>query len=128
MSNYRYIKTADDMRKLCEELAQEPVVAVDTEFIGDRRYFRRLEIIQIATPTLEAIVDYQAVIGGGGDTAAAQPLWDIFCNDDIEIVFHAALEDIRVLSQEMGGPKPTRIFDTQVAWSLIDNRLQISYL
>ena len=46
MTEYRYIKTTGELEELCERLADEPHVAVDTEFIGDRTYFRRLEIIQ----------------------------------------------------------------------------------
>jgi len=124
---YQYLRTRRELDQFCEQLRDQPCIAVDTEFVGDHSYFRRLEILQVAAPGLEAIIDYPAISGGGADPGSLDSLWAIFAAPTPELVFHAVTEDARVLLETMGR-LPVSVFDTQVAWSLVDQRFQIGYL
>lgn len=125
--SYYYVKTSKDLALLCEKLADCDRLAIDTEFVGDRTYFRRLEIIQVAAPGIEAIIDYPAITGGRAEPSRMRALWKLFQAPRPQLVFHAVTEDARVLREAMGD-LPCNIFDTQAAWSLLDQRYQIGYL
>jgi ribonuclease D len=121
-----YVRNRRSLDTLCERLSGEPRLAVDTEFVGDNTYFPRLEIVQIAAPGVEAIVDYREASGGGANPRDLEPLWRLFAEEKPELVFHAASEDAKVLYRAMGRP-PLCIFDTQLAMSFLDDRAQIGY-
>lgn len=78
---------------------------IDTEFHREKTYFPRLALIQIAAGDRIALIDPLAV-----DAALLRPLFE----SDSLAVFHAAQQDLDVMTQSMGFV-PSRIFDTQVA-------------
>lgn len=78
---------------------------IDTEFHREKTYFPRLALIQIAVGDRVALIDPLAV-----DTSLLRPLFE----SDSLAVFHAAQQDLDVLTQSMGFV-PSRIFDTQLA-------------
>jgi ribonuclease D len=122
-----YIRSTREIQELCAALAGQPLLAIDTEFVGEETYFPRLEIIQIATPALEAIVDFREASGGFAEPARLEPLWKFLASPDVELVMHDAREDSRILAHAMGRPAPN-IFDTQMAYSFLDTRYQAGYL
>lgn len=94
---------------LVARLLAEPRYALDTEFHGERTYWPRLALVQIAWPGGIALVDplaldmtpLAAVLGGAG------------C-----MVAHAAEQDLTILERACGR-NPTHLFDTQVAAGFI---------
>jgi len=127
---YLYISHREDLADLCEALADEPVIAVDTEFINEQTFYPRLEIIQVATPVhqgeaIEAIIDYRAIYKNEGH-AALEPLWTLLSEPEPELILHDAREDFRILYHVMNRPLRS-VFDTQLAMSFLDERLQIGY-
>ncbi len=86
-------------------LAAEPRYALDTEFHGERTYWPRLALIQIAWPGGIALVDPLVV-----DPA---PLAEVLSGQGT-MVAHAADQDLAILERACGAT-PARLFDTQLA-------------
>jgi len=101
----RWIDSADALAALVDELRDEARYALDTEFHGEKTYWPRLALVQIAWPTGLALVDPLAV--------DPKPLGQILAGDGV-MVAHAADQDLAIL-ERMCGRVPTRLFDTQVA-------------
>ncbi len=106
------IKTDADLQALCEELHAAGRFALDTEFLGERTYVPRLCLVQIATAEFIALVDTLAVRDLG-------PLWELVADPDVEVVLHAAREDLRLAYYGGGRRLPAHVFDTQVAAGLV---------
>ncbi len=94
-------------------------VAVDTEFVGEETYYPRLEVVQIASPGVVALVDLQAV-------PRPLALWDLLRDPRVLKVFHASGQDLPILARASGG-SVLPVFDTQVAACLTGFGHQISY-
>ena len=98
----------DELAELCGELAREPFVAIDTEFMRDRTYFPKLCLIQLAGEARHAAVDPLAP-----DLDLA-PLFELLANPAVVKVFHAARQDIEIF-YNLTGSIPMPLFDTQLA-------------
>lgn len=121
------VETDSDLRALIGRLSSEPRIALDTEFHRERTYYPRLALVQLAWSDGMAIVDPLSV-----DIA---PLAELFGPSNL-IVFHAAQQDLDVLSHAIG-VVPAAMFDTQIAAgflgystpslaSLVNSELKIS--
>ncbi|MBT5415637.1 MAG: ribonuclease D [Rhodospirillaceae bacterium] len=93
---------------LCERLAKEDFVTVDTEFMRERTYWPKLCLIQLAGDNEAATIDTLA------DGLALEPLFELLSNPRIIKVFHAARQDIEIFFH-LTGEIPAPVFDTQVA-------------
>ncbi len=112
-------KTAD-LAALCERLATEPFVTVDTEFMRERTYWPELCVVQLAGTTDVAVIDAQAQ---GIDLA---PLGALMAHENTTKVFHAARQDVEIFLQLFGAiPKP--LFDTQIAAMVAGFGDQVGY-
>jgi len=106
------IRTPEALADLCLTLEAAGRFALDTEFVGERTYLPRLCLVQIATTEMIALIDTQAVTN-------LDPLWNLVCDPAIEVILHAAREDLRLAFFGSGKRLPHNIFDTQVAGGLI---------
>ena len=97
-----------DVASLCGELAREPYVAVDTEFMRDRTYWPKLCLVQLAGAKRHAAID---PLAKGIDLA---PLFALMADPQVLKVFHAARQDIEIFYR-LTGAVPTPLFDTQLA-------------
>ncbi|HEX7390491.1 MAG TPA: ribonuclease D [Acidiphilium sp.] len=102
------ISTTADLAALCDRLAAEPFVTVDTEFMRERTYFPVLCVVQLAGASDVAVIDAQAP---GLDLA---PLGALLADPSVVKVFHACRQDIEIFLLKFGAV-PTSVFDTQVA-------------
>jgi ribonuclease D len=102
------LTTAAEVAALCEELAHEPYVAIDTEFMRDRTYFPKLCLAQLAGAKRHAAID---ALAPGIDLA---PLLALLANQNVLKVFHAARQDIEIFYR-LAGAVPVPLFDTQIA-------------
>jgi ribonuclease D len=93
---------------LCERLAREDFITVDTEFMRERTYYPELCLVQLAGETEVAIVD---ALADGLDLA---PLGALLADPVVTKVFHAARQDVEIFVHRFGAV-PTPMFDTQVA-------------
>ena len=105
---------------LCERLAREPYVTVDTEFMRERTYYPELCVVQLGGAADVAVVDAQAP---GLDLA---PLGELLADARVVKVFHAARQDVEIFL-ELFGAVPTPLFDTQVAAMVAGFGDQVGY-
>ena len=97
----------DGLAALLERLRAEPLLAVDTEAASFHRYHDRVYLLQVSTRTHTWLIDPLGVAGLPG-------LGDVLLDPAIEIVFHDADYDLRLLHHEFG-IRAARLFDTRIA-------------
>jgi ribonuclease D len=114
------IATTEALDALCQRLAAERFVTVDTEFMRERTYWPELCIVQLAGESEVAIVDAEVP---GIDLA---PLGGLFANPAVEKVFHAARQDIEIFLLRFG-TVPAPLFDTQIAAMVAGFGDQVGY-
>lgn len=107
-----FIDTGTALQSLLSDVGHGPLLAVDTEAASFHRYHDRVYLIQVSSRTRTAIVDPLAVT----DLAA---LGEVLADPGVEIVFHDADYDLRLLDQQYGF-RATRLFDTRVAAQLLN--------
>jgi ribonuclease D len=93
-------------------LAATGLVAVDTEAASFHKYLDRVYLLQLSSREETAVVDPLAVRDLSAFGAA-------LADPAIEVVFHDADYDLRLLHQEFGF-QATHLFDTRVAAQLLD--------
>lgn len=93
---------------LCERLAKETFVTVDTEFLREKTYYPQLCLIQLGGTNEAAAVDPLAA-----DLDLA-PLKALLTNPRVLKVFHACKQDMEIFYQVLG-ELPAPIYDTQIA-------------
>jgi ribonuclease D len=94
-----------ELHALTVQLAGQPAYALDTEFHGERSYWPRLALVQVAWPDEVALIDPLAT-----DT---RMLRDVLASPAV-MVAHAADQDLAILERLCGRP-PSVLFDTQIA-------------
>jgi ribonuclease D len=102
------LTTTAELADLCDDLAKEPFVALDTEFMRDRTYWPKLCLVQLAGRNTYAAID---PLAPGIDLA---PLFALMANPAVLKVFHAARQDIEIF-HHLSGAIPAPLFDTQLA-------------
>jgi ribonuclease D len=114
------ITTTDALKQLCERLAAEEFVTVDTEFMRERTYWPELCVVQLASPHEVAVVDAEA------PNIDLAPLGELLANQAVMKVFHAARQDIEIFVLRFGDvPRP--LFDTQIAAMVAGFGDQVGY-
>jgi hypothetical protein len=116
----QFITQTDDLAALCQRLAGEAFVTVDTEFMRERTYWPELCVVQLAGTHDVAVVDAQAA---GLDLA---PLGVLLADPGVVKVFHAARQDVEIFLQ-LFGAVPAPLFDTQVAAMVAGFGDQVGY-
>ncbi|HJR35792.1 MAG TPA: HRDC domain-containing protein [Gemmatimonadales bacterium] len=101
------IQTLPEYADLLERLRLEPLVAVDTEAASFHRHKDRVYLLQLSTRTETHLVDPLAVAGLPG-------FGELLADPAIELVFHDADYDLRLLGYEFGF-RATTLFDTRIA-------------
>jgi ribonuclease D len=106
------IEKQDDLEQLFARLASEPLLAVDTEAASFHRHRDRVYLLQVSSRGETAVVDPLAV-------QSLAPLGKVLEDPGIEIVFHDADYDLRLLYQEYGF-RAAKLFDTRIAAQLLN--------
>ena len=110
------------LKSLCHTLRQSPRLALDTEFVGEDTFIPRLELIQVATATTAAVIDFPAVQASG----SLDIFWELICDVKIDKIVHAGRQDLDLFAIHAGQiPKP--FFDTQIAAAMVGYGAQIAY-
>jgi len=117
-----YITSGASLEKLCKQLQSSPRLALDTEFVGEDSFVPKLELIQVATPEIAAVIDFPAVQNNG----SLAPFWELICDPQVEKVVHAGRQDLDLFALHAGEvPKP--FFDTQIAAAMLGFGAQVAY-
>jgi len=107
-------------------LAQDRYLALDTEFLRESTYYARLCLVQLGNEQACVVVDVLAL-------SNLTALLDFILDRSRLKVFHAARQDLEVLTQAQGpaagaSPQvPGPLFDTQIAAGLLGLPAQIGY-
>jgi ribonuclease D len=101
------ITRTEALEQLVNQLASEPILAVDTESNSLYAYQEQVCLIQFSTPKDDFLVDPLAL----EDLA---PLEEVFANPEIEKIFHAAEYDVISLKRDYHF-EFENLFDTMVA-------------
>ncbi|MBI5853878.1 MAG: ribonuclease D [Nitrospirae bacterium] len=115
----RYITDQQALGELCLQIQRAPRLAVDTEFVGEDTFVPRLELVQVATVEMSAVIDVPA-------TGPLDALWELLSDGRIEKVVHAGRQDLELVYAH-AKQVPSPVFDTQMAAAMVGYGTQISY-
>jgi ribonuclease D len=118
------ITDQERLAAVCADFAQQPYIAVDTEFMRERTYWPQLCLVQLARPG-DGPEDAVAIDPVAGDLDLT-PLFDLMRNPDVVKVFHAARQDVEIFVN-LGDIVPFPMFDTQVAAMVCGHGDQVGY-
>ncbi len=118
-NDIKFVDTPDQLEQFAAEIASQPWIALDTEFLRERTYRPELCLLQIATPETVACIDPLALDN-------IDPLLDVIYDSSIIKVLHAASQDLEIFYW-LRGSVPTNLFDTQIAAPLLGYQEQIGY-
>ena len=113
------INTQKQLQNFLNAISGDSLLAIDTEFKRINTYYPELCLVQIATNNFVECIDILAI-------RDLKPLFEKLYNIDSKWVVHSARQDIEalfILSNQI----PFSIFDTQIAASLLNFPLQVSY-
>ena len=115
------INTQNQLQKICDEICDQKIVAVDIEFIRETTYLPILCLIQINVTGNCYAIDVLSKID-------LSPFLQILNNPQIIKIFHSARQDLEVLISNFSDKiTPKSIFDTQIMSSLCGLGFNISY-
>jgi ribonuclease D len=106
-----YIDRPDEVERFVESISREPIVAIDTEGASYHRFVDRVYLIQLSTRQVTAVIDPLPI----GEPAA---LGRMIESPEVEVVFHDADYDLRLLNQDYGW-RIRNVFDTRIAAQLL---------
>ena len=106
-----YLDTVEQVDRFLSEIAHVKELALDTEGASFHRFLDRIYLLQLSTPETSAIIDPLPI-------GAPQKLGELLQDKSVEVVFHDADYDLRLLHQDYGW-HVTNIFDTRVAAQLL---------
>lgn len=104
----KLITDTETLRAFCSRQQNAEFITVDTEFMREKTYWPILCVLQIGGPEEEAAIDALA------DGIDLSPVYELFDNQNIVKVFHAARQDLEIFFN-LSGRLPVPVFDTQVA-------------
>ena len=107
LNRAHYIRRTTELRRLVDQIKDQPLLAVDTESNSLFAYYEQVCLVQLSTRTHDYIVDPLAVDD-------MSPLGVLLADPAIEIVFHAAEYDVITLKRDFGYTF-ANIFDTMQA-------------
>ncbi|MGH7718928.1 MAG: ribonuclease D [Gemmatimonadaceae bacterium] len=105
-----YIETPDAADRFLATLGAVRAVAVDTEGASFHRFVDRIYLLQLSTAAVSAVLDPLSI-------SAPAALGALLEDPGVEVVFHDADYDLRLLHQDYGW-HVTNIFDTRIAAQL----------
>jgi ribonuclease D len=101
--------------ELAERASSGERIAIDTEFVSERRYQALLCLVQVAVPDpdAEGAVRTEVLDPLEGDLDFS-PLAHVLADPNVEVLMHAGRQDVAILRRSWN-TEVTNVFDTQVA-------------
>ncbi|WP_209503804.1 MULTISPECIES: ribonuclease D [unclassified Ruegeria] len=118
------LTTTQELADFCKAAASYPYITVDTEFLRERTYYSKLCLVQLAVPSDDE--DSAVLVDPLVDGLSLEPLYELFRNENVVKVFHAARQDLEIFWVE-AGVFPNPLFDTQVAAMVCGFGEQVGY-
>ncbi len=117
--DFHLIEKKEALEDFCEQHRSVPWIAMDTEFVGEKRYHTLLCIIQVASPLGHFIIDPIKI-------KDLSNFLNLIESPEIIKITHAGENDYR-LFYNLYSTVPAGIYDTQVAAGMITHQYPISY-
>jgi ribonuclease D len=111
---YAYLDTPDAVSRFLSSIGDTDAIALDTEGASYHRFVDRIYLLQLSTRDKSAIIDPLPI-------GTPPVLGDLLESPNVEVVFHDADYDLRLLQQDYGW-HVRKIFDTRVAAQLLGIR------
>lgn len=111
---YEYIDRPDQLARVVQRMAAEPLLGVDTEAAGYHRYLDRISLLQVSSRTENFLIDPLAI-------EDLSPLAPLLAARSIEKVFHDADYDLRILHRDLA-MQVAGLFDTQIAAAFLGEK------
>ncbi|MEL6377742.1 MAG: ribonuclease D, partial [Pseudomonadota bacterium] len=118
------LTTTDALAEFCNRAANAPYVTVDTEFLRERSYYSKLCLVQLAIPGDGD--DDAVIVDPLEDDLSLEPLYELFRNENVVKVFHAARQDLEIFYVD-ADLIPAPLFDTQIAAMVCGFGEQVGY-
>src|SRR3954468_3560249 len=106
-----YLDSVDEVERFLSEISDVRELALDTEGASFHRFLDRIYLLQLSTRERSAIIDPLPI-------GSPEKLGRLLQSKDVEVVFHDADYDLRLLHQDYGW-HVTNIFDTRIAAQLL---------
>src|SRR5437764_9752223 len=106
-----YLDEKGAVDALLDEIGPCTEIAIDTEGASFHRFLDRIYLLQLSTRERSAIIDPLPI-------GSPPRLGELLQSPSVEVVFHDADYDLRLLHQDYGW-HVTKIFDTRVAAQLL---------
>jgi ribonuclease D len=116
---HRLITDQGEFEELCGHIRETREVAFDTEFLSEHTYRPELCLLQFATRDCSVAVDPFEV-------RDLSSWWKLMAGGDVNVVIHGGREEVRFCLW-LGGARPGKLFDTQIAEGLLSRSYPISY-
>ena len=113
------IQTKPQLERHLKKINSDSRIAIDTEFKRINTYYPELCLVQIATTHSIECIDVLSIND-------LDPLFEKLYHSKTEWIVHSARQDIEAL-YHISKRIPVSLFDTQIAASLLNYPLQISY-
>ena len=116
---FDFVQDDQQFHALCNALAVDHHLAIDTEFVRESTYYPQFCLLQIASSQGTFCIDPLKLL-------SLEPLTVLLESPSITLALHSARQDLEVLLQNTG-KLPTHILDTQIAAALTGYHEQIGY-
>jgi ribonuclease D len=113
------------VRELAEAAREHGRLGIDTEFVGEGRYRPLLCLAQVAVDTPSGGIRIE-LLDPIADAFDPTPLAEVLADPKIEIVLHAARQDVALLKRTWN-TDVRGVFDTQLAAGFAGLRSQMGY-
>ena len=110
-ASFEYLDTVADVEKFTLEIARTREIALDTEGASFHRFVDRVYLLQLSTRERHAVIDPLPM-------GVPPGLGALLEDPAVEVVFHDADYDLRLLQQDYGW-HIRNIFDTRIAAQLL---------
>src|SRR3954453_10782211 len=110
----QYLDRSSEVDRFLDEISDVTELALDTEGESFHRFLDRIYLLQLSTRERSAIIDPLPI-------GSPERLGQLLQSKDVEVVFHDADYDLRLLHQDYGW-HVTNIFDTRIAAQLLGIR------
>jgi len=118
-NSYQLIESQEDIDKFLLENQNINWLGFDTEFIGEKRFYTLLCLVQISTENGYYLIDTLKV-------KDISKVLDLFTDSSILKITHAGENDYRIFFQQFG-IVPLNVFDTQIAAGFIGYKYPTSF-
>ena len=118
-SEKNLIHDDNSFRKFINSCLDEKVISIDTEFVRNKTFYPTLCLLQIGTSKGSFAIDPNKITN-------LLLLKKLLNNKNLLKIFHSPRQDIEIFFN-LFGSLPINIFDTQIAYSFMNQEYQISY-